>query len=216
MIGAPTIKEYVSPVLIDQALLDVQAVLAGGLPWLNAAYGKADRLKVQKNGTTVVFPAVYVEGTEYLRMFPDEHLGNYSFFVIDDPQEVAPRLGVNNGLFNYNFGLIFWFDMRRVFTGAADRWKSYSTENVKSQVLSLLRGGGFNVQLRVFNVFDQQENIYRGFTDREINNQYLMRPYSAFRVEGVIKFDEKSNCNCTYTPFDGVNHMCIEQTFIVS
>ena len=60
-------------------------------------------------------------------------------------------------------------------------------EQVKADILGVLNGmalkhGGFTIN----RVYELAENIYRGFSLDEVDNQFLMQPYGGIRFEGEI------------------------------
>lgn len=194
MTTTPTLPTLTSPELIDRAVGEINTSLTSSLSWLNSAFGKVQVLKEEKDGRTIVFPAVYAGGSDYLKLFPDSHIGNFSFFEIKDPTNIVFARGVNYSL-EVDFGLVVWFDFRTVYPSPAD-WQTYTSENVKAQVLAVLLGGGFaNVRVRkAFQLFDLERNIYRGFTDLEIDRQYLTRPFGGFRIEGEFYLENRTLC----------------------
>ena len=193
MIANPTIPTPIDPQLIDIALLQLQTELTTGLSWLTAAYGKAQRL-IERNtsGKRIYFPGVYAGAKEYLKVFPDSHLGNFCFFEVPDGNE---RVLWNKNHYNWltsDFGLIFWFDFRDVYPSPAD-WTLHTIENVKSEVLRVLTTTTYsNLSITDITTFSEQaDNIYRSYTHNEISEQFLMRPYGGFRINGTMRYKEK-------------------------
>jgi hypothetical protein len=39
-------------------------------------------------------------------------------------------------------------------------------------------------------VYERAENVYDGFNIDEVDNQFMMAPYAAFRFEGTMMVDE--------------------------
>lgn len=186
----PQVPTLAEPKLIDWALNEIQEGLTDGLPWLNHAFGKCQAIKQVKERRTVVSPNVYVGKEEYLKVFPDSHIGNFSFFVIgDESLDHARRDNIN---FKASFGLVVWFDYRKVYP---NDWQNRSVDNVKSTVISLLRSMRLSrSQIKFNHITEQASSIYKEFTDKEIEDQFLMRPYGGFRVNGEIVFFEKTPC----------------------
>lgn len=191
MVNAPIIRDAV---MLDAVIGRIQEGLVSGLPWLDVAFGRAQRLVKVQDGRRYVTPNVYCGGwnghgeNDYIEVSPDSHLGNFSFFVIDDPQTLDGD--VWDRTIRAPFGLVFWLDLRRVFGEKNNR----NTELLKSQVFSLLSGReGFLLRagtIRLNRTYEQAENIYRGFNISEVDNQYLMHPYWGFRLDGVLEYDE--------------------------
>jgi len=189
-IANPSITTVTDPQLWDFALSPFQIALEGSLSWINKAYGKAERRVRSRDGATVIYPAVYANSKDYLKVFPDSHLGDFTFFNVQDGwqvQTLSRRFRVLNALVS----LIGWYDFRHVYP--AD-WEERTNQHVIFDVLEAIRyttivGGSWEV----VQVFEQGPNIYEGFSASEIDNQYLMRPYGGFRMDINLSFDE----NCT-------------------
>ena len=192
----PTPIVLTDPKGIDLALFEIQTKLTGatGLDWLTNAYGKAEYKKEVEGNNNVVYPAVYAGNREYLKLFPDSHLGNFCFFIIEDNEEILTQ-SLKNRELKSNLSLIFWFDFDTVYPFPLIP-DEYSVENVKDQVSTFFKQNVFiNSAFEWNNNYQKGNNIYDGFTDKEIDNQFLMRPYGGFRLEGTITYFEKSN-NC--------------------
>ena len=187
----PTIPVVTEPQLIDRALFEIQGRLTNALPWLDQAYGRASVLKELKDRRTVVYPAVYAGKKDYLRVFPDGHLGNFSFFVVDDGEEIEyfERSPVS---LSTKLSLIFWLDFRSVYP---NDWTARTVEHPKAEAIEALRLMSLRFSsVRLLKAYVDASNVYKGFTDKEIEEQYLMRPYGGFRLELSIKYQENQNC----------------------
>ena len=189
-INAPILQDAI---LVDSMIGELQQVLAANLPWLDAAFGRSQRLTKIMNGKRIVTPNVYCGGwnghgeNDYIEVSPDSKIGNFCFFEVSDPETV-----------DWNFrqlmdietpvSIIFWFDTRRVFDEAANRDLSH----LKNDILSLLNGRtGITWhnrgQLVINRIYERVENIYRGYTISETDNQFLMHPFAGFRFDGTIR-----------------------------
>lgn len=189
---APIIE---NPVMLDAVIGRIQTALVQNLGWLDAAFGRAQRLtKITASGKRITTPNVYCGGlsghgpNDYIETSPDSNIGNFSFFVVDDPQQLEWR-PFEQMTQKAPFALIFWFDLRRVFGADNNR----NTEYLKAQILELLNGRtGWllrNGTIQITKCYEQAQNIYRGFSLDEIDNQFLMHPYAGFRFEGEISVD---------------------------
>lgn len=194
MIRKPVVPTLVDPKMIDLVFSEIQTSLTTKLTWLDGAYGKAQRLKRIKDKRQVIYPAIYTgttQGKGYEDASPSEHFGNFSFFVTYDPEDIVMNNRINADL-KTTFGLIFWFDFRKIYESD---WKQRTIDNVKAEVLQFFRTTSFRrSQITISRFYEDAENIYKGFTDKEIDNQFLMRPYGGFRIEGVVKYFENQNC----------------------
>ena len=174
------------PALFDRVVTSIQDTLAERLPWLDHVFGVAERLIKEVEGVRRYTPNIYLGKNEYLCLLPDDRLGNFCFFVLDEPAEVQWARGERNRL-TTPFSLVVWLDMRTYGDG-----DSRNREAVKGDVLRVLNGG---LRLRnghaiITKVYERAENVYTGFTVDEVQNQFMMAPYAAFRFEGDMMIDE--------------------------
>lgn len=186
MANINNIPVITNPQLIDKVIAEIQKGLTDNISWLNYAFGRAQRLVKEINGKKIFTPNIYAGGNEYIEVSPDASIGNFSFFVIDDPQIVNWQPNIQ-GEITVNYSLIVWLNIDQI-TGAENR----NTELIKSEILRVLNGR-FRYKfgkLNVTKIYEQSENIYRGFTLDEIDNQYLMHPYCGFRFSGELTVSE--------------------------
>ena len=171
----------------DEQLFDlVVGALEHGLdqqvPWLTNIYGRCERLVKEQGGVRRYTPNWYKGGDEYELLTPDQGLGNFCFFVMDEPEDVAWEIGQRSRL-SAGFSLIVWLDMRTV-----EESDERNTEAVKAQVLRALNGG---IRMRhgsflIDEIYTRAESIYQGFTLDEVDNQFLMSPFCGFRFHGTM------------------------------
>lgn len=172
-----------NPQLLDRVIGQIQTALADNLPWLNYAFGKAERNKKDIDGRVYYLPTVYVGKNEYEEITPDDlKLGNHSFCTIEEPQFVEWVNGQNNRLRAY-INVIVWVDMRTI-----EPTDERNKELVKRDILRTLNGkvnlkdGSF----KITQIWERAENVYDGFSLDEINNQFLMHPYCGWRFRGEM------------------------------
>ena len=190
-VNAPTIQ---NPVMLDRVIKEIQIGLIENISWLDAAFGRAQRLTKMMHGKRIIVPAVYCGGwrgrghNDYIEVSPDSKIGNFSWFEIEDPQTIDAGPWARE--IKTPFSLIVWFDLTRVYNSPNKR----DTESLKAQILHVLNGRtGWhldNGRVLVNRIYERAENIYRGYTLSEIDNQYLMHPYAGFRFEGILEFEE--------------------------
>ena len=172
--------------LFDYTIQCIQDGLAG-LSWLNHIFGRSERLVRQTvDGQRAYSPNVYLGNEEYIPLTPDNReLGNYCFFVMDEPQMVGEPMGVQNRI-RSPFSLIVWCDMRTVEQG-----DKRDTEAIKEAVLKTIRRAWIKKgAVTLERVYERAENVFQGFSLDEIDNQFLMAPYWGMRVTGEIAVDE--------------------------
>lgn len=189
--SAPIIE---GAIMLDKVIGKIQTGLVAGVPWLDVAFGRAQRLTKMQQGKRIITPNVFCGGwnghgeNDYIEVSPDSKIGNFSFFAVEDPQTIS--VGPWARTITVPFGLVVWFDLRRVYGEASNR----NIERLKADVLEVLEGkNGWHLdagRVTVARCFEQVENIYRGYSLSEIDNQFLMHPYGGFRFEGTLMFDE--------------------------
>ena len=190
-INAPVIP---NAVMLDHVIGEIQQGLVDNISWLDAAFGRSQRLTKNVNGKKIITPNVYCGGwnghgeNDYIETSPDSKIGNFAFFEIEDPQTI--NVGPWAREIKAPFGLIVWFDLTRVYNTATNR----NTEKLKAQILHVLNGrAGWHLtggRIIINRIYERAENIYRGYTLSEIDNQFLMHPYAGFRFDGILEFDE--------------------------
>lgn len=177
-----------NPVMIDRVLAYIQDSLVENIGWLDHAFGKAQRLVTRREQRDHYYPGVYVGKNEYLNVLPGQGLGNRTFFTIEDPHTVDynPR--------RYNtirspFSLVLWYDLRTIFKGETER----NTEEIKRQILRVLTNSVLpsGSRIEVSRIYEQAENIFKGYSLKEIDTQYLMHPFAGLRIEGTIIYREE-------------------------
>ena len=168
--------------LFDMVIGSIEAGLEQNLPWLTNIYGRAERLVKEQGGVRRYTPNWYKGGDDYELLLPDQGLGNFCFFVMDEPEDVAWNVGERSRLQAW-FSLIVWLDMRTV-----EDSDERNTEAVKAQVLRALNGGirMRHGAFRIDEIYTRAENVFQGFTTDEVDNQYLMSPFCGFRFHGVL------------------------------
>lgn len=183
-----------NPVMLDRIIGEIQNGLVENIPWLDVAFGRAQRLTKMMNGKRIITPNVYCGGwnghgpNDYLEVSPDSKIGNFAFFEIEDPQTIDAGPWARE--IKAPFGLIVWFDLTRVYDVPDNR----NTEQMKADILRVLNGrAGWHLsdgRIAINKIYERCENIYRGYTLTEIDNQFLMHPFAGFRFDGLLEFAE--------------------------
>lgn len=183
----PRVPKPESPALIDKIITELQDVLKDKLPWLDYSFGRAQRLTKKRAFKEMQYPAIHISHGEYQSVLPDDNLGNFSFFYLDDPQEIDFKPNSFNNL-KVKYSLIFWVNLDKIFAKSPER----NTEALKEQILKVLtRETKLTYgRLDIRQIQEQAENIYKGFSISEIDSQFLMQPYAGFRFEGQISIWE--------------------------
>lgn len=174
------------PYLLDTVIAELQQGLKDNLPWLDYAFGRAQRTSKEINGRPYIFPSCFSGGIEYTDVSPSGSLGNFSFVHVEEPQEVEWQHSQLPSV-TVPISLIFWYDFRRMDSV----WQvERNTEAVKNDILKALSVGIYlrAGRLTLHKIYEQAENIYSDYPGvRELDNQFLMHPYGGIRIEGEIK-----------------------------
>lgn len=183
-----------NPVMLDRVIGEIQNGLVSNINWLDVAFGRSQRLTKKMNGKQIITPNVYCGGwrghgeNDYIEVSPDSKIGNFAFFEIEDPQTIDAGPWARE--LTAPFSLIVWFDLTRVYTSQTNR----NTELLKAQILRVLNGRtGWHLtdgRITINRIYERAENIYRGYTLSEIDNQFLMHPYGGFRFDGILEYAE--------------------------
>ena len=179
-----TIHTRTNPVLIDGVIAEIQAQMAQKIEWLTNIFGRVERLVKHVNDQTIYSANQYKGGNEYTLIAPDSGLGNFVFFVVDEPETMDYYRG-DRTHFKTPFSLVVWVDMRTIPSG-----ENRNTEAVKQEIVRFLND---ELRLRsgrmyVNRIFNRAESIFKGFTLDEIDNQFLMQPFCGWRFEGEIEY----------------------------
>ena len=180
-------KQPTRAYLFDRIIQDLQDAL-GSLGWLNHIFGRSERLVKMKDGMRYYTPNVYAGKDNYIQLLPDNtDLGNYCFFVMDEPQMVTLPMGVQNRV-KAPFSLIVWVDMRKVGATYDDR----NTEYLKEQLVKTIRKGWVKSgSVTIEKIYEKAENVFQGYSLDEVDNQFLMSPFAGFRISGEMQIDEE-------------------------
>ena len=180
-------KQPTRPYLFDRVIQNVQDALSG-LQWLDHIFGRSERLVRMREGKRYYTPNVYLKGDDYMSLLPDNtELGNYCFFVLEEPQTVTYPMGIQNRV-KSPFSLIVWFDMRRVGATYDDR----NTEQLKEAVLKAVKRGWIKQgSITIERIYEKAENVFQGYSLDEVDNQFLMSPFAGFRLTGEMQIDEE-------------------------
>ncbi len=191
------VPKPVNPELIDKPIGVIQDCLNDNLSWLDHSFGKSQRLAEIQNKKKRFFPGVWINSLgRYINVFPDQELGNFSFFTLDGPESIDSAKGRSFFDVTCKISIIFWFDLSSIFESSKDR----DLEAVKKQILNVLVKSLVlsNARFEVHKVYERYEKIYadldidnfRSESQEEIKSQMLMQPYAGLRFEGNLKFIE--------------------------
>lgn len=175
------------PKLFDRPIQDLQQSLAAKCLWLDHIFGRCERLVKMIDGRRLYTPNVYSGNDEYILLTPDNtDLGNYCFFVREDPEQVVSNMGLYSRL-RAPFSLVVWLDMRTV--EESDMRDVYAIEQQVRDAIgapAAIRNGGMTVG----RIYHRAETVFDGFSLDEVDNQFLMSPYYGIRIQLELWVDE--------------------------
>ena len=190
----PRILIPTDPVGIDRACGTIQTKLGERFEWLNHVFGKSQLLVKQKGsskfryGTDYQYPAVHFKDRTYLDMLPDQKYGNFSFFIIEDPQEIEDFIPHHLAKIHVRYSIVFWFNLETIQTSK----KTRELEKVKMDILRVLNTEMRfqNARLTVESIAERAASIYKEYSIKEVDQQFLMQPYAALRFSGKMTINE--------------------------
>jgi hypothetical protein len=187
MINIPTVPKPTTPAFFDKIVVQVQDTLKAKLSWLNYSFGRSQKLIRKQGDKEYYYPGVHIRAEEYQSVEPNNDLGNFSFFILSDPQEVDFNPHTTNNV-KAKYALIFWLKLDTVFPNSTDR----DTETLKADILKILTRELFLTfgRLSVTSIQEDSKNIYKEYSLKEVESQYLMQPYAGFRFEGDLLLNE--------------------------
>lgn len=169
--------------LFDIPIQSLQESLGNCLPWLDSIFGRCEIIgRESPEGSSEQYPIwPCSDGHNSILIAPDDMtLGGTAFFVLDDPINIARE----SGKYQSDVSLILWGDMRRVT-------EERNMEYVKSEVLRALKNarliGG---SMRINEVSERPENVFRGFSFEETKNQFAVHPYFCLMVGLELTINE--------------------------
>lgn len=192
------------PKLFDEAVGYIQQSL-GTLPYLDNIFGISERTVKIVEGRRYFTPCWYTGRGEYVGLLPDDKLGNYAFFTLDEPFEVVREHGLQD-TYTSDFNIIVWIDTRRLDIGDYANVQyngdytvgTFDNDRNRMQVLKSLMAALDSVWMKrgsfsVGHVYEKAENVFQGYTTDEVDNQYFMQPYIGFRIHGELTIIDECN-----------------------
>lgn len=165
------------PKLFDKVVARWQNYLADELFWLNHSFGLCEHLTDTKDGKKFKSANLYIGRGQYEQIMPCEELGNFCFWILRDTEEIL----TDTNIVKAPFSLIFWYNVEKVSSSPDER----NREAVKAQILGALKGLKA-VDVQFTKVYERAENVFSDFSYDFTENQYMMFPYAALRIDGTI------------------------------
>ena len=191
MKNPPTITNPDTPALFDKPIIDINKKMIIALDWLTGAYGKAQKLsRLNDQKKVIKYPAVFtgVE-KEYASMLPEEGYGNFSYWELSEEYKID---WIDNQIqkLEADFGVIYWFNINNVLPVGEHR----NIENIKQEILNFFTNvRAAETRIQITGITDSSDMIYKGYSIKEIEQQYLMHPYAGLRFNGTINYERLCN-----------------------
>lgn len=181
----PAIPKPPIPIGVERAIEDMRGMLEVNLPWISFAFGRAFTF----NEDTKRIPKCYAGDGEYINVLPNDTLfrpltAASLFFQVRTSEKYSQFNYEHGSTKETTIGIIFWGNLKLI-----DSDKGYIfTEELKDDVEQIIKRNPYVREIeswtdeRVENVFD----LY----SIDANTQYLMYPYTGFRVNVIINYPE--------------------------
>lgn len=178
-----------SPVNLDRPIQALQQEFANELIWLEKSFGRTWLAYKKRNGRDFFYPAGWAgQNEDQHNLLCNDNLDSYSFFKIEDPQDVLEYVPFQKNRICLNVNIIFWLHLERVDPTATYR----NTEVYKVQITDVIKNFVFpeSATLEILSIYEEARNIYRGYTIALIDNQVLTYPHVGFRFECRLCYKE--------------------------
>ena len=188
---AVTVPTKADPKGLDLFVTELNTQLAT-ISWMDAPLGVGEKKQQTIDGKSAYVPLLYIAGKNnkgYISLFPDKRLGNFSWINIED-KEYLGRTG-STAFWEYRLGIVFWFDWRKVYTASTQ--EGYTIENIKNDVFSTIMTSLYSKgQVKFVDFKEDADEIYSGYSHREVDQDFLMRPYGGLKA--IIRVRNLENC----------------------
>ena len=188
MAGEQAPTAFSSPYLHNKVIQLIQTDLAA-LSWMDIAYPLA-RVGVNKDaeGNEFKYPQVYINngGVDYYDVRPNKNLTSYCFFELNNPQQFD-----SDNQITYNLSLIVWFNLKTV---SPSKSYDYTAELIKD-ILRMFNESDYADKISNISYTVEQEEIFSKYSMAIVETQFLMYPYSAFKITFDYTDVESENCD---------------------
>jgi hypothetical protein len=185
------------PIGIERAIEDMRGMLEVNLPWLSFAFGRA--LSFDEGGKKT--PKCYVGSGEYINVLPNDTLFRKTtaaslFFQLRSSETYVQFNYTNGSTKEATVGIIFWGNLKLI----DDQRPYIFTEELKNNVEQVLKQNPYVKEIDEW-VDERAEDVFDKYNLYE-STQYLMYPYSGFRVNVIINYPEACG-NEPLTDYEG-------------
>jgi len=173
------------PIGVERAIEDMRGMLEVNLPWLSFAFGRA--FIFNEDGKKI--PKAYAGFGEYINVLPNDTLfrpvtAASLFFQLRSTETYENFLYDYGSTKQATIGIIFWGNLKLI-----DPEKGYIfTEDLKNDVEQIIKRNPFVKEIEEW-VDERSEDVFDRYDISE-DNQYLMYPYTGFRVNVIVNYNE--------------------------
>lgn len=173
------------PIGLERAIEDMRGMLEVNLPWLSFAFGRA--FIFNEDGKKI--PKCYTGYGEYINVLPNDTLfrpvtAASLFFQLRGAETYDNFLYNHGSTKQATVGIIFWGNLRLI-----DSEKPYIfTEDLKNDVEQIIKRNPHVREIEEW-VDERSEDVFDRYS-LPADNQYLMYPYTGFRVNVIINYPE--------------------------
>lgn len=177
---APTIN---NPVLYDSLIIEMQTKLTSAFTWLSHAFPQAQNLVKMIDDKEYRYPAIFIGVNEYWSVLPTDDIGCFSFFKLDESDEVEWFPNLNYKL-KTKFSLIFFFNLQTIYpTDKARRMEDVKSDIIKKLTEFHCKNGSFTIT----EINSDAKKIYEDYSIDEVSQQFMMHPYGALKFSGEME-----------------------------
>lgn len=195
----PIIYTIETPVNIDRPIQELQHAFTA-LPWLEKIYGRTYlSYRNDSSGKLITYPEAWqgVEGVkprtrDLINVMPNDNLNSQVFFRVDDPINVLNYAPDNRNQMRATLQIIVWFNMDFINKTLDSPLTYRYTEILKSQIQQAITSCQFTPysSITVLRVYEEAENVFRGYTIDKVKQQELVHPWGGFRFECELTYQE--------------------------
>lgn len=177
--------------LIDTFLVEFNSKITSELTWLNNPLGKIQEVTKNINGAIVKTPAMHIDSNEYIELYPDDTLTNYSWFNFEPLQfNGNKRQSKIKVVADFNMFL----NLNSIYPSVT---ASRNLENVKYEVYEALNKISLlSAAIRVGNISEKYTDVYKGFKLNNVEDIYFMQPFTGLNIK--LDLYLRAACGKTY------------------
>jgi hypothetical protein len=174
---------------LDSAIRNISKQLEQ-LPWLINIYGRAYSYKTEKGK---VKPYTYKKDNEYDNVLPNDNFNAQCFFKAKGDEITNfdfPKGSRRTGLiqFERDISLIVWVNLQTI--DYANKSDYNYTERLKEDVMKRLKSSQEVMKIKTY-IDEDSKRVFDGYDLDDVQQHYLMMPYTGFRIDLTVKYSEK-------------------------